>query len=152
MGFARAMTVALHDELGGRTVVDGHGGRRHRLAPVPLEPSWLPPGWRLLLELGQTGAGGPVWERTYGPGPDAGGAAAGVGEVTVAAGPAVVARPAVRGRRAVVELSEADQLLVVRWREGGRGLAVRAAFPASPSDRTVAAVRDLLVRIAQGLG
>jgi hypothetical protein len=166
MGFARALSVPLHDELGSRTVVDGHSGQRHRLAPVPLEPSWLPPGWRLVLELGQTGAGGGVWERTYSPGPDPGGGAAGVGvaEVTVADGPVavgqpgrgwpgdrIVARPAVRGRRAVVELSEADLLMAVRWREGRRGLAVRAAFPTSPSDRTVAAMRDLLVRIARGL-
>jgi hypothetical protein len=89
----------------------------------------------------------------------------GVAEVTVADGPVtvgqpgrgwpgdrIVARPAVRGRRAVVELSEADRLMAVRWREGRRGLAVRAAVPAGPADRTVAAVRDLLVRIAQGLG
>ena len=166
MGFVRTMAVPLPGDLAGRPVADGHDGRPHRLAQVPLEPSWLPAGWQLVLELGQAGAGG-VWERTYGPGPAAGGGAAGVGvaEVTVADGPVavgqpgrgwpgdrVVARPAVRGRRAVVELSEADQLMAVRWREGRRGLAVRAAFPTTPSDRTVAAVRDLLVRIAQGLG
>jgi hypothetical protein len=163
MGFVRTLAVPLHDELAGRTVVDGHTGRRQRLAPVPLEPRWLPDGWRLVLEFGQTGAGGALWERTYGPGPDADGGA-GVAEVTVADGPPsvgrpgrgmpgdrVVARPEVRGRRAAVELSEADQLIAVRWLEGRRGLAVRAAFPTTPSDRAVAAVQDLLVRIAQGL-
>jgi hypothetical protein len=165
MGFVRTLAVPLHDELAGRAVVDGHTGRRHRLAPAPLKPSWLPDGWRLALELGQAGAGGTLWERTYGPGPAAdGGGGAGVAEVTVADGPAtvgrpglgmpgdrVVARPAVRGRRAAVERSEADQLMAVRWLEGRRGLAVRASFPTTPSRRTVAAVQDLLVRIAQGL-
>ena len=166
MGFVRTMAVPLHDELAGRTVVDGHTGRRHRLAPVPLEPRWLPDGWRVVLELGQAGRGGDVWERTYGPGPDAAGGArgAGVAQVAVTDGPPavgkpgggwpgdrVVARPAVRGTKAAVELSEADQNLTVRWREGRRGLAVRASFPTTPSDRTVAAVRDLLTRIAQGL-
>jgi hypothetical protein len=167
MGFVRTAAVPLHDELAGRTVVDGHTGRRHRLAPVPLEPRWLPDGWRLVLELGQAGAGGgDLWERTYGPGPDADGGARGVGvaQVAVTDGPPavgqpgrgmpgdrVVARPAVRGHRAAVERSEADQRLAVRWREGRRGLAVWAAFPTTPSDRTVAAVQDLLVRIAQGL-
>ena len=63
-----------------------------------------------------------------------------------------MARPAVRGGRAAVEHSEADQIMAVRWREGRRGLAVWASFPTTPSDRTEAAVRDLLVRIAQGLG
>jgi hypothetical protein len=62
-----------------------------------------------------------------------------------------VARPAVRGTRAAVELSEGDQSLAVLWREGRRGLAVRATFLTTPSDRTVAAVRELLVRVAQGL-
>jgi hypothetical protein len=166
MGFVRTLAVPLHDPLGRRVVVDGHSGRPHPLAPVPLEPRWLPAGWRLALETGQGGAGGVVWERTYGPGPDAGGAAGvGVTEVTVADGPAavgrpgrgwpgdrVVAHPAVRGGRATVELSEADQTMAVRWREGRRGLAVRTSFPTAPSDRTVAAVRGLLVRVAQGLG
>jgi hypothetical protein len=163
MGFVRTLAVPLHDELAGRTVVDGHTGTRRRLAPVPLEPGWLPDGWRLALEYGQGGAGGPTWERTYGPGPDTGGGA-GVAEVTVVDGPApfgrpglgmpgdrVVARPAVRGRRAAVELSDADQLMAVRWLEGRRGLAVRTSFPTKPSDRTVAAVQALLVRIAKGL-
>jgi hypothetical protein len=167
MGFVRTLSVALHDELGGRAVVDGHSGRRQRLAPVPLEPRWLPPGWRLVQELGQPSGGGPTWERTYGPGPDAGGGAggAGVAEVTVADGPAVVgrpslgmpgdrvvARPAVRGGRATVERSDADQTMAVRWREGRRGLAVRASFPTTPSERAAAAVQALLVRIARGLG
>jgi hypothetical protein len=163
MGFVRTLAVPLHDPLAGRTVVDGHDGRRRRLAPVPLEPRWLPGGWRLVLELGQPAPGGPTWERTYGPGPDADGGA-GVAEVTVADGPAavgrpgpgmpgdrVVARPAVRGRRAAVELSEADQMMAVRWLEGRRGLAVRASFPTTPSDRAVAAVQGLLVRVAQSL-
>ena len=39
----------------------------------------------------------------------------------------------------------------VRWREGRRGLAVAATFPTAPSGRAVAAVQDLLVRIARGL-
>jgi hypothetical protein len=165
MGFVRTLAVPLHDPLAGRAVVDGHGGRPRRLAPVPLEPAWLPDGWRLVLELGQAWDGDPIWERTYGPGPDAdGGGGAGVAELTVADGPAsvgrpsldmpgdrVVARPAVRGRRAAVELSRADQLMTVTWREGGRGLAVRASFPTTPSDRTVAAVQALLVRVAKGL-
>jgi hypothetical protein len=163
MGFIRTLAVPLHDPLAGRAVVDGHDGRRHRLAPVPREPGWLPDGWRLVQELGQGGAGGTLWERTYGPGPDTGGGA-GVAQVTVADGPAtvgrpergmpgdrVVARPTVRGRRAAVVLSEADQLMAVRWLEGRRGLAVRASFPTAPSDRAVAAVQGLLVRIAQGL-
>jgi hypothetical protein len=163
MGFVRTMAVPLHDPLAGRTVVDGHTGKPQRLAPVPLEPTWLPDGWRMVLELGQPWTGRPTWERTYGPGPDAGGSA-GVTEVTVADGAAsigrpaldmpgdrVVARPAVRGHRAVVELSKADQLMAVTWQEGRRGLAVRASFPTTPSDRTVAAVQALLVRVAQGL-
>jgi hypothetical protein len=166
MGFVRTMAVPLHDELGRRTVVDGHSGRPRRLAPVPLQPSWLPDGWRLVLELGQPWAGGPTWDRTYGPGPDADGGAGGAGvtEVTVADGAAsvgrpaldmpgdrVVARPAVRGHRAAVELSRSDQLMAVSWREGRRGLAVRASFPTDPSERTVTAVQALLVRVARGL-
>jgi hypothetical protein len=167
LGFIRTLAVALHHELDGRPVVDGHSGRRHRLAPVPLEPRWLPPGWRLVDELGQTGAGGLSWERGYGPAPAAGGVApggVGVSRVTVTDGPAavgqsgpgspdglVVARPAVRGGTATVVLSRADQRMAVRWREGRRGLAVAAAFPTAPSGRGVAAVRDLLVKIARGL-
>jgi hypothetical protein len=164
LGFVRTTAVPLHDELGRRTVVDGHSGRPRRLAPVPLEPAWLPDGWRLVLESGAVGAGGPVWERTYGPGPGTAAGGAGLTDVTVADGPAsvgqpgrgrpedlVVARPAVRGGRAAVELSEADQSMAVRWREGRRGLAVRASFPTTPSARTVAAVQRLLVRVAQGL-
>jgi hypothetical protein len=168
LGFTRTLSVRLHNELAGRAVVDGHSGRRHRLAPVPLEPSWLPAGWRLVDELGQAGTGGPSWERSYGPGPATalGDAPGGVGvtRVTVTDGPAsvgrtglgtatdrVVARPAVRGGTAAVEHSEADQSMTVRWREGRRGLAVAATFPTDPSPRTVAAVRALLVRIAKGL-
>ena len=102
MGFIRTLAVPLHNELAGRTVVDGHSGRRHRLAPVPLEPRWLPPGWRLVDELGQTGPAGGLWQRGYGPGPDAaGGGAGGVGvsRVTVTDGPGAVggAGPARRG-------------------------------------------------------
>jgi hypothetical protein len=41
--------------------------------------------------------------------------------------------------------------MAVRWREGRRGLAVAAVFPTAPSGRAVAAVRDLLVKIARGL-
>jgi hypothetical protein len=165
IGFIRTMVVALHNDLAGRRVVDGHSGRPHRLAPVPLEPRWLPDGWRLVDEVGQAAA--TSWERGYGPGPAAGGVAAGgvgVSRVTVSDGPAavgqagpglpgdrVVARPAVRGGTAAVVLSRADQRMAVRWREGRRGLAVAATFPTEPSDRAVAAVRDLLVRIAQGL-
>jgi hypothetical protein len=167
MGFVRSLAVPLHNPLAGRAVLDGHDGRRHRLAPVPLEPRWLPDGWRLVQELGRTGPGGrDAWERSYGPGPDVGGAANGVGvsQVTVADGAAaagqagpvlpgarVVARPAVRGHTAAVERSDADQAMAVRWREGGRGLAVSAAFPTTPSDRDVAALQGLLVRVAQGL-
>ena len=167
MGFIRTLAVPLHNELAGRTVVDGHSGRRHRLAPVPLEPRWLPPGWRLVDELGQTGPAGGLWQRGYGPGPDvAGGGAGGVGvsRVTVTDGPGevggagdgspgdrVVARPAVRGGTAAVVLSQGDQDMAVRWREGRRGLAVAATFPTAPSGRAVADVRDLLVRIAKGL-
>ena len=167
MGFIRTLAVPLHNELAGRTVVDGHSGRRHRLAPVPLEPRWLPPGWRLVDELGQTGPAGGLWQRGYGPGPDAaGGGAGGVGvsRVTVTDGPGevggagdgspgdrVVARPAVRGGTAAVVLSQGDQGMAVRWREGRRGLAVAATFPTAPSGRAVADVRDLLVRIAKGL-
>jgi hypothetical protein len=167
MGFIRTLAVPLHNELAGRAVVDGHSGRRHRLAPVPLEPRWLPAGWRLVDELGQTDAAGGSWERGYGPSPDASGVApggVGVSRVTVTDGPAtvgqtglgwpddrVVARPAVRGGTAAVELSEADQAMAVRWREGRRGLAVAATFPTTPSGRAVAAVQDLLVKIARGL-
>jgi hypothetical protein len=164
MGFVRTLAVPLHDELAGRAVVDGHTGRAQRLAPVPLEPRWLPHGWRLVLELGQPGTGDPTWERTYGPGPDADAGSVGVSEVTVTDGPAAVGRPslgmpgdrvvartAVRGGRATVELSRADQGMAVRWREGRRGLAVRASFPTAPSDRAVAAVHALLVRVAQDL-
>jgi hypothetical protein len=167
LGFIRTLAVPLHHELDGRPVVDGHSGRRHRLAPVPLEPRWLPPGWRLVDELGQTGAGGLSWERGYGPAPATGGVAPGgvvVSRVTVTDGPAavgqsrpgspdglVVARPAVRGGTATVVLSAADQRMAVRWREGRRGLAVAAVFPTAPSGRAVDAVRDLLVKIARGL-
>jgi hypothetical protein len=187
MGFVRTLTVRLHDDLGGRPVVDGHDGRRRRLAPVPLQPRWLPEGWRLVDEFGQGG----TWERGYGPGPAAGGAArggVGVSRVTVSdgppsvgrtglggpgpaatgagpamegrprprperprSGPRVIARPSVRGVTAAVERSPADGWMAVRWREGRRGLAVRATFPTDPSDRAVAAVRDLLVRIARSL-
>jgi hypothetical protein len=63
----------------------------------------------------------------------------------------VVARPVVRGRTAAVERSDADQAMAVRWREGRRGLAVSAAFPTTPSDREVAALQDLLVRVARSL-
>ena len=166
MGFVRTLAVPLHDPLGGRAVLDGRG-RRHRLAPVPLEPRWLPGGWRLVQESGQAGPGGrDTWERSYGPGPDVGGTAGGVGvsQVTVTDGPLavgqagqgrpgarVVARPAVRGGTAVVERSDADQAMAVRWREGRRGLAVDATFPTAPSERDAAALQDLLVRVAQGL-
>jgi hypothetical protein len=147
-------------------VLDGRG-RRHRLAPVPLEPRWLPGGWRLVQESGQAGPGGrDTWERSYGPGPDVGGTAGGVGvsQVTVTDGAAAVgqagrgwpqdrvtARPAVRGGTAAVERSDADQTMAVRWREGRRGLAVGAAFPTTPSQRDAAALQLLLVRVAQGL-
>jgi len=167
MGFVRTLTVRLHDDLGGRPVVDGHDGRRRRLAPVPLQPRWLPEGWRLVDEFGQAGAGGGTWERGYGPGPAAAGATRGgvrVSRVTVTDGPPsvgrtglggqgdrVIARPSVRGGTAAVERSPADGWMVVRWREGRRGLAVRATFPTDPSDRAVLAVRDLLVRIARSL-
>jgi len=166
MGFVRTLAVPLHDPLGGRAVLDGRG-RRHRLAPVPLEPRWLPGGWRLVQESGQAGSGGrDTWERSYGPGPDVGGTAGGVGvsQVTVTDGTVavgqpgqgrpsgrVVARAAVRGGTAVVERSETDQAMVVRWREGRRGLAVGAAFPTTPSQRDAAALQLLLVRVAQGL-
>src|SRR4029453_14007577 len=77
LGFVRTLAVALHDPLAGRAVLDGDG-RRHRLAPVPLEPSWLPGGWRLVQELGDAGHGGrDSWARGYGPGPDAGGGGGG---------------------------------------------------------------------------
>jgi hypothetical protein len=150
LGFIRTLAVPLHNELAGRAVVGGHSDRRRRLAPVPLEPRWLPPGWRLVDELGQDGAGAA-------PG------GAGVSRVTVTDGPVavggagspdgrVVARPAVRGGTAAVVLSPGGQDMAVRWREGRRGLAVAATFPTAPSGRAVAAVRDLLVRIAKGLG
>ena len=162
LGFVRTLAVLLHNPLAGRAVLDGHDGRRHRLAPVPLEPRWLPDGWRLVQELGQAGPGGrDTWERSYGPGPDVGGAADGVGvsQVTVtdgaaavgASGARVVARPVVRGRPAAVERSDADQAMAVRWREGRRDLAVSAAFPTTPSDRDVAALQALLVRVARSL-
>jgi hypothetical protein len=167
MGFVRTLAVPLHNPLAGRAVLDGHDGRRHRLAPVPLAPRRLPDGWRLVQESGQPGPGGrDAWERTYGPGPDVGGTAGGVGvsQVTVTDGAAavgqagrgwpddrVVARPVVRGRTAAVERSDADQAMAVRWREGRRGLAVSAAFPTTPSDREVAALQDLLVRVARSL-
>ena len=166
MGFVRTLAVSLHDPLAGRAVLDGRG-RRHRLAPVPLEPRWLPGGWRLVQESGQAGPGArDTWERSYGPGPDVGGAAGGVGvsqvtvtDGTVAVGQAgqgrpgarVVARPAVRGGTAAVERSDADQAMAVRWREGRRGLAVRAAFPTTPSERDAGALQHLLVRVARGL-
>jgi hypothetical protein len=166
MGFVRTLAVPLHDRLAGRAVLDGRG-RRHRLAPVPLAPGWLPGGWRLVQESGQAGPGGrDTWERSYGPGPDVGGTAGGVGvsQVTVTDGAAavgqagrgwpedrVIARPAVRGGTAAVERSDADQAMAVRWREGRRGLAVGAAFPTTPSQRDAAALQLLLVRVAQGL-
>jgi hypothetical protein len=166
LGFVRTLAVPLHDPLAGRAVLDGRG-RRHRLAPVPLEPRWLPGGWRLVQESGQATPGGhDAWERSYGPGPEVGGTAGGVGvsqvtvtDGTLAVGQAgqgrpgarVVARPAVRGGTAVVERSDADQAMAVRWREGRRGLAVDATFPTAPSERDAAALQDLLVRFAQGL-
>jgi hypothetical protein len=166
MGFVRTLAVPLHNPLAGRAVLDGRG-RRHRLAPVPLAPGWLPGGWRLVQESGQAVPGGrDAWERSYGPGPDVGGTAGGVGvsQVTVTDGAAaagrpgagppdarVVARPAVRGHTAIVERSDADQAMAVRWREGGRGLSVSATFPTSPSGREVAALQGLLVRVARGL-
>jgi hypothetical protein len=165
MGFVRTLAVPLHDPLAGRAVLDGRG-RRHRLAPVPLEPRWLPGGWRLVQESGQAGPGArDTWERSYGPGPDVGGTAGGVGvsQLTVTdeaaaggrAGPAppgtrVVARPAVNGHPAVVERS-AEEAMTVRWRQGRRRLAVGAAFPTSPSARDVAALQALLLRVARGL-
>jgi len=66
-------------------------------------------------------------------------------------GARVVARPAVRGGTAAVERSDADQAVAVRWREGRRGLAVRAAFPTTPSERDAGALQHLLVRVARGL-
>jgi hypothetical protein len=165
-GFVRILAVPLHDPLASRAVLDGRG-RRHRLAPVPLVPRWLPRGGRLALESGQAGpAGRDTWERSYGPGPDAAGGAAGVGvsEVTVTDGSAtagqtgtrlpgarVLARPAVRGHTATVERSDAEQAMAVRWREGRRGLVVSATFPTIPSDREVAALQALLVRVARSL-
>ena len=167
LGFIRTLAVPLHNELAGRTVVDGHSGRRHRLAPVPLEPRWLPPGWRLVDELGQTGPAGGLLAAGLRPRPRrrrrrarrrrrlpgdghrrAGGDGRGRGRL---AGGRVVARPAVRGGTAAVVLSQGGQDMAVRWREGRRGLAVAATFPTAPSGRAVAAVQDLLVRIAKGL-
>jgi hypothetical protein len=52
-------------------------------------------------------------------------------------------------RRVVVSWTGASP--EARWREGRRGLAVAATFPTAPSGRAVAAVRDLLVRVARGL-
>ena len=132
LGFLRTLVVPLHNPLAGRAVEDGHERRRHRLAPVPLEPSWLPDGWRLVGESGSPEGGGrDTWERSYGPGPDVGAAGGGVGvsQVTVADGAAnvgrpgpapseVVARPAVRGVVAVVERFQGEQDMAVRWREG----------------------------------
>ena len=168
IGFVHTMAVPLPGDLGGRPVADGHDGRRHRLAPVPLEPGWLPGGWRLVQEFGEEFAGGPVWERSYGPGGDPGGlspGAVGVAEVTVRDGPPVVGRPGsaafgdrvvahleVRGVPAAVVRGDAGQQLAVHWREGRRGLAVAATFPTTPSDQRVAAVRALLVRISRSLG
>jgi hypothetical protein len=165
LGFVRTLAVPLHNPLGGRAVLDSRG-RRHRLAPVPLEPRWLPAGWRLVQESGRPGRGvRDTWERSYGPGPDVGGTAGGVGvsQLTVTdeaaaggrAGPAppgtrVVARPAVNGHPAVVERS-AEEAMTVRWRQGRRRLAVGAAFPTSPSARDVAALQALLLRVARGL-
>ena len=165
VGFVRTLAVPLHHPLGGRAVLDGRG-QRHRLAPVPLEPRWLPAGWRLVQESGQPGRGGrDTWERSYGPGPDVGGSAGGVGvsQLTVTdeaaagqAGPVppgtrVVARPAVHGHPAVVERSGPGEAMTVRWREGRRRLAVSASFPTSPSAREVAALQVLLLRVARGL-
>jgi hypothetical protein len=165
LGFVHTLAVPLHNPLGGRAVLDSRG-RRHRLAPVPLEPRWLPAGWRLVQESGRPGRGvRDTWERSYGPGPDVGGTAGGVGvsQLTVTdeaaaggrAGPAppvtrVVARPAVNGHPAVVERS-AEEAMTVRWRQGRRRLAVGAAFPTSPSARDVAALQALLLRVARGL-
>jgi hypothetical protein len=51
----------------------------------------------------------------------------------------------------VLERSPGGQELAVRWREGRRGLAVSATFPTDPSEREVAALQRLLVRLARGL-
>jgi hypothetical protein len=163
LGYVRTMAVALPSDLAGRAVADGHDGRRHRLAPVPLVPRWLPDGWRLAQESGEEFAAGPIWERSYGPGRGLEPGTVGVSEVAVRDGPPsagrtgagqgdqVVARTAVRGHAAVVVRADAGQAMAVRWREGRRGLEVAAAFPTAPSARTVAAVRRLLLRVARGL-
>ena len=163
LGFVRSMAVPLPSDLAGRAVADGHDGRRHRLAPVPLVPGWLPGGWRLVRESGQEFAADPIWERSYGPAGGLDPGTVGVSEVAVRDGPPstgrtgsgpgdrVVARTAVRGHGAVVVRGDAGQAMAVRWREGRRGLEVAAAFPTTPSARTVAAVRRLLLRIARGL-
>ena len=165
LGFIRTLAVPLHNELAGRAVVDGHSGRRHRLAPVPLEPRWLPPGWRLVDELGQTGAAGGSWQRGYGPGPGAGGRArrgrrlpgdghrraggGGRGAARRTAGwwparPSAAAPPRSCSPRATRTWPSAGG-------RAGAGWPSAATFPTAPSGRAVAAVRDLLVRIAKGL-
>jgi hypothetical protein len=165
MGYVRSLAVALPEAGAGRPVADGHDGRRHRLARVPLAPGWLPQGWKLVLEYGVEGGGDTVWERSYGPGTGGGLAPNGVpvaevrlsdgppsvGRPTTESGSRVVARPDVRGTTATVERADAGQVMAVRWREGRRGLAVAATFPTTPSAGTVAAVQALLVRIARGL-
>jgi hypothetical protein len=133
LGFIRTLAVPLHHELGGRTVVDGHSGRRHRLAPVPLEPRWLPPGWRLVDELGQSGAAGGSWQR---------------GRLAGRPGGGPPGRPRRHRRdRALPGRPGHGRPLAGGPPRAGRG----RQLPDHPSGRAVAAVRDLLVRIARGL-
>ena len=163
MGFVRTLDVPLHNPLAGRAVLDGHDGRRHRLAPV----RWRRAGCTRLavvLESGQTGPGGrDAWERTYGPAPTsaappaasgvpgdgADGARRSAGRAGLGGGPGG-GPPFVRGRPPPSSAPTPTR----PCRPLARGPARpgrRAAFPTTPSDRDVAALQDLLVRVARGL-
>jgi len=74
LGFVRTLAVPLHNPLGGRAVLDGRG-RRHRLAPVPLEPRWLRPpagGWSR-SPAGPAGASATPGSGATAPGPTSAG-------------------------------------------------------------------------------
>jgi hypothetical protein len=65
VGYTRTSTVALHEPLRGRPVVDGATGQERPVsdAALLLTPSWLPPGYRLVDKRVEFG----VDRREWGP-------------------------------------------------------------------------------------
>jgi hypothetical protein len=151
VGYTRTSTVALHEPLRGRPVVDGATGQERPVsdAALLLTPSWLPPGYRLVDKRVEFGVDRREW------GPD--------GRVEderldVEQGdtgklarpgfdPVVLSRPVVRGVPATVwKTRRFDDSVCVSWAE--RTVGHRVCTGGDPEKLLPI---EVLVRVADGL-